>query len=241
MRVIITWALFLCASLQAEALFTDNFDGSAVDSSLWNVNVPYSDSGVRIENGEIVFRNGGSIITKYTVPTSSIMSGSFRFTGSMWDRFSINLRANGALRFNSYGTYSSDIYVELQHTGGESGGPLANITISHDGVAHSERTKLGVNGRFNAGTVYNFKIEDDGSLIKLFVEDLVSPILTATTSTRDGYYIALGNREGSANGSSISAGSELRLGSISIIPEPSALSLLAIGLGGLAVIRRRRS
>ena len=238
MRVLFIWAFFLCASLQAEVLFTDSFDGSAVNYSLWNVNVPYSDSGVRIENGEIVFLNGGSLITKNAVPTSSILSGSFRFTGSMWDRFSINLRANGALRFNSYGTYSSDIYVELQHTGGESGGPLANITISHNGVAHSERTMLGVNGRFNADTVYNFMIEDDGSLIKLFVEDLVNPILTATTSTRDGYYIALGNREGSANGSSISAGSELRLGSISIIPEPSSLSLLA--LGGVVVALRRR-
>jgi hypothetical protein len=36
-------------------------------------------------------------------------------------------------------------------------------------------------------------------------------------------------------------GSEVLFDNFQIIPEPSALSLLAIGLGGLAMMRRRRS
>ena len=228
----------LTSNVWSQTLFSDPFDGSAIDSSKWNVNIPYSDSALFLENGEVVFRNGGSLITKNPLPTSTVLSGSFRFTGSMWDRFSINLRANGNLRFGTYGTYASDIYVEIQHTGGESGGPIKNVTISHDGIAHYDQGQFGTFGRFESNTTYDFKIEDTGLNISVYVNDFITPLVTATTSTREGFFIAIGNREGGGNGSWISNGSELRLESIALIPEPTSLSLLIAG--GLVALGRRR-
>ena len=233
--------LILIASafqLRAGALLIDDFNSAPIDTSNWVVNVPYSDSAVFLDHGEIVFRNGGSLITKTPLSEYSVITGSFRFTGSIWDRFSINLRANGNYRVGSYGTYASDIYVEIQHTGGESGGPIRNVTLSHDGIAHYDQVQYGPFGRFESNTSYSFKIEDTGTTINVFIENFTTPLLSGTSLTRDGYFIAIGNREGAGNGSSISAGSELRIDSITIIPEPSALSLLVFGLG--VVLRRRR-
>ena len=224
----------------SQTIFSDPFNGTAIDTSKWNVNIPYSDSAVFLENGELVFRNGGSLITKNPLPTSITLSGSFRFTGSMWDRFSINLRSNGNLRFGTFGTYASDIYVEIQHTGGESSGPIKNVTISHDGIAHYDQGQFGAFGRFESNTAYDFKIEDTGLNVSVYVNDFITPLVTATTSTREGFFIAIGNREGGGNGSWISNGSELRLDNISIIPEPSSLSLLFAGGAVFAAARRRR-
>ena len=238
-RLLAVLVLAVAGNAWSQTLFSDPFDGSAIDSSKWNVNIPYSDSAVFLENGEVVFRNGGSLITKNPLPASTTLSGSFQFTGSMWDRFSINLRANGNLRFGTYGTYASDIYVEIQHTGGESGGPIKNVTISHDGVAHYDQSQFGSSGRFESNTLYNFKIEDTGLNINVYVDDFITPLVTATTSAREGFFLAIGNREGGGNGSWISNGSELRLESITIIPEPSSLSLLLVG-GALLMAGRRR-
>lgn len=41
--------------------------------------------------------------------------------------------------------------------------------------------------------------------------------------------------------SSSESGAPLNTSNITLVPEPSALSLLAVGLGGLAMVRRRRS
>ena len=57
---------------------------------------------------------------------------------------------------------------------------------------------------------------------------LVSPGTTYTI-TKDSFF----------SGSEM--GSNLDTSKISLVPEPSALSLLAVGLGGLAMMRRRRS
>lgn len=239
-RLLAVLVLALAGNAWSQTLLIDPFEGSAIDLSKWNVNIPYSDSAVFLESGEVVFRNGGSLITKDSLPTSTTLSGSFRFTGSMWDRFSINLRSNGNLRFGTYGTYASDIYVEIQHTGGESGGPIKNVTVSHDGVAHYDQGQFGAFGRFESNTTYDFKIEDTGVNVNVYVNDFITPLVTATTSTREGFLIAIGNREGGGNGSWISNGSELRLDNISIIPEPSSLSLLLAG-GAVLMARRRKS
>ena len=78
-------------------------------------------------------------------------------------------------------------------------------------------------------TSLNYRITDDGYNIAVYLENLSTPILTASTS------FAPGNRIAFNNGYSHN---QISIDSIQIVPEPSALSLLVVGLG--VVLRRRR-
>ncbi len=81
---------------------------------------------------------------------------------------------------------------------------------------------------------------DSGSEVSVYFNGSTDPTLTLATTGSAGSRVSFSNREGAAAGSSISDGGVTRFDYITIsIPEPSALSLLAIGLGGLAMMRRR--
>jgi len=60
---------------------------------------------------------------------------------------------------------------------------------------------------------------------------------TTSWTNLNGFVLVVG---GYASSTTAEAG-DLTIKSIDIVPEPSALSLLAVGLGGLAMMRRRRS
>ena len=100
-------------------------------------------------------------------------------------------------------------------------------------------------------TYASFVLDGSGSLVILDVTERLTialadnPILI--TSGNTGYFRIVGyGANGSAGAGRIVSDQSVDFGlngsiSSSSVPEPSALSLLAFGLGGLAMIRRRRS
>ena len=223
---------FLLSSSLAFGLY-DDFAGPQLDSAKWIANTPYSDSVSTLENGYLKLRNGGGIITANNQGTYINMTGQFTYTGSSYDQFGIMLRADNSLRFGSYGTFNHGIYIGFNLRSGDQGGFDSNIKIQD---LITQTISVG-SFTLDVGSTFNFKVLDTGSQVSVFINDFTNPVVSATTSSREGELIAFQNREGAGNGSYISAGSETHLDNISIVPEPSssAMTLLLFAIGGCFV------
>jgi len=230
---------FACSLARAEVLLTDPFDGTAVDPTRWLMNTSVPGSSVTLVDGSLNLLNRGIITTVGDFASPFRIEGRFKFLNNETSNFYIWLRSTG------FGQPGIGVKFEMQ---AEPWNPeLRQIAISDQTgtpdtwleytliLNHSTRL-------ISLDTWYNFKVFDSGSEISVYFNDSNDPTLTLATTGSAGSKIAFFNREGAAGGSSISEGGVTRFDSITIsVPEPSALSLLAVGLGGLAMMRRRRS
>lgn len=228
--------LFLSFAVKAEVLLTDDFGGSSVDSQKWLASTAIPGSSVTVADGYLNLVNRGVITSVQEFSSPIQIEGRFQFMNNPTSNFYIWLRSTGL------GQPGIGIKFEIQaepwnpelrqiSIGDYTGSPaswMENVLIYN----HSNKI-------ISLDTWYNFKVIDTGSEITLFFNDATSPTLSLSTVGSAGSKVSFFNREGSAGGSSISEGGLTRFDSITIsVPEPSAFSLIAVGLG--VVLRRRR-
>ena len=249
MRLLVSlFFLFIAFNLQAQTLLNDNFDGSTLNGALWDTFTssltPAGTTGaVYLSNGNLILVNRGTIITKQAFNTPFDISSNFRIEGN-YDRVGIFLRTTGSST-NPWKDQDNGIFINFQQdTYGDfskrwigiaewSVGGLNNLTGGYTNDPNTYYKQLATtSANIPSNTLLNYRITDDGYNIAVYLGNLTTPILTASTS------FSPGNRVAFNNGYS---GNQISIDSIQIVPEPSALSLLAVGLGGLAMMRRRRS
>jgi len=213
----------------------DNFNGSTINTSVWNTfNPSFGNGGLSESSGVLTFRNGSYITTvnEFNMPT---ISGRFSFSGWEYDRLKIILRSDGTM--DSYWQEPvGGLRVEFT--------PSSNPDYGASSTLHFYDLPNG-NGYNMIGsaapdiamnTYYDFKIVDSGNLISVFWDNNPTPIFSYATSVSYGNFIQIGNRAQSAGWPPPYFAN---LDYISIIPEPSSLSLLALG-GVVVALRRKR-
>jgi hypothetical protein len=215
----------LVSSFAATSIF-DNFNDGIIDTTKWQVLLPFGSSQVVEDNGYVQSISRGVLGTKEDVDTNIQISGKFMFLNdpnpkislrsdlSSWDGY--GERTGITIAFMLQGSQSG-IRIEGRWAGGDSG------TIGQENRSYS----------WQSGTYYNFQINDDGNNIEVFIDG--SSVVSGVTNQRMGNKVGFFGNEAS--------GMTTQFDDISIqgVPEPSSVSLLAIGLGGLAMMRRRRS
>lgn len=248
MKMCFIWALFFCAPLNADVLFTDSFDGSAIDSSKWDViTSPYTPAGttgaVYVNGGNVVLVNRGTIITKSEFTLSYELTGRFRIDGNI-DRFGIFLRTTGTST-NPWKDQDNGVFINFQQekindpnqawigiTEWSVGGLLyPTAPYTNDSNCHNSILTT-VDADIPSNTWLNFKITDDGSNVSVYLSDLDNALLSASTTFAPGSRIAFNN--GYSN-------NQVSIDSIVIVPEPSSFSLLALGGLALAFKKRRQA
>lgn len=218
----------------------DDFGGASVEAAKWDVSTPFGDSSVSQAGGVLSLQNRGTIVSTTSVSSSYTAEGSFRFTGSEFDRFGFTTRSTGQVGDNPFEFVDGLRFGFRLHRNDGSG--WASAVFIHE---HASNPWLAIElGSADVAFVKNqwidFKVVDDGFNVDFFVLDMVTPILSVNSSAGSGNLIGAVNREGSGGGSSISSGSAVDLDFINVVPEPSASLLLlagvVVGLG-----RRKRA
>jgi hypothetical protein len=212
----------------------DNFDGSLINISNWTPSYrSYGNSAITLSSGIAKFKNGAFITTvsNFSNPT---ITGRFSFSGWEYDRFQVLFRCDGT-RIDSQ-IPNNGIGIQITPSSNPDFGSSKTVQF----FDFNTFTALAVAApQINLNTFYDFKINDDGNNIKVYITDMTNPLFTYSTFKTYGNKVQFGNREQAAGSSPPPY--YLNIDSLSIVPEPSALSLLSVGLGGLAMMRRRRA
>ena len=200
-------------------LFEDSFDGAILDANKW------MGSGNQA-NGQV----SGTIIAKPAFSASYEIFG--KITLPMRDislpGFTVHLRSGGWSDYQS-ATPDFDISgIALAFSNSTPSSP-GDVIILSDPFQSPNPLALpfftGYSISWNTNQENEFHIIDNGSAIKLFVNNL--EIFNVNTDYSIGNLVGFTSDDGFLN-------------YVKIIPEPSAVSLLAFGIGGLAMMRRRR-
>jgi hypothetical protein len=237
---VITSALAAIALIShtAAALLRDDFNGSSIDTGLWQTSTPFSDSSVTESGGNAVFANRGRLLSRASFPTSIEVTGRFTMTGNIHDDFKLFTRTDGAST-NQFGEL--DLGIRFEFSIQEDGGSTTNnIKIGRNDYPGSSPNLTTGTFALALNTPYDFRITDDGTNLALYINNLTTPFLTASDSTVIGHHLGIYNREGSGGGSSISDGSVTRVDFVEVVPEPSVVVFAALSTLAFA-LRRNRS
>ena len=231
----------------------------------------FNDVSIAVDSGKLAFRgSGGNNFLKYnneisvneswytSVDTSIspiVLNGSFTYsraaifislsgrpTGSIYggeQYLGISLVGYGATPGSSYpNTWGANAW-EANNKGYSYQGGISAPSLSSFGRVSPLAT---VNDVFSLGMSFDSNtkqlttyLDIDGSLNSgaMVVKEVADLSLWSMTGNEK-FQIYIGSLAGTT-------GSEVLFDNFQIIPEPSALSLLAVGLGALAIMRRRRS
>ena len=225
-------ALLLSASLHADVLFTDSFDGSAVDPNKWNTVLPFGDSAVSQASGSLHLERRGGVFTAQSYSQPFELTGTF-INHNVYSVLTVVLRSDGLLANNDYKTANGLSVVFWGPLGLAEGG---RIDIrGEDPLSVNWGTNLAVNPEDQ----HSFRIIDTGSSVR--VEFDGSLIVDYQSTFSLGGKVGLFSRESRDNfgpgPSRWEGNTEILSAQISSVPEPSSLSLL---LAGVAVLLARR-
>jgi len=215
-------------------IINDDFNGTAINTSTWQVLAPMGDSSMTVLGGSAVFFQRGILISNENMPSSYEIEGRFAFTGGSHDCFQINLRTDGAL-MQDYFNFPNDVYVQFSRRGGDDGDQTGNhnVYIESYGATYGNYT-------FNNDAYCDFKIVDTGNLITLYLNDLVTPFLSLNSTAGSGHKIGIENRGYVPWWPTFDNQVKLEFLKVTTsIPEPSSLSLLALGAAVVALRRKR--
>ena len=222
--------LALAGNAWSQTLFSDPFDGSAIDSSKWDVLSPYSDSTVSVQNGSLRSVCRGTIVTKDTFTLTSysplVVSGSFQLANE-FSVFEVWLRSDGVIiPTNPYGWVGG---VGISFWSGWNSWSSPGLKI---GLSDMSPNLFDDGIRFNPNQIYSFRITDTGTSLSVEVDG--TQRASITTSFTKGNKVAFNGRQ-NLDGQL----GQIDIFDTQIVPEPSSLSLLLVG-GALLMAGRRR-
>lgn len=234
---------FFISSLSAEVVvFQDTFDGSSLDGSKWNTLLPFSDSSVSVGSGAVNLVARGTIVTKTSFTAPYTLTGSFinqnNTAHSAYSVFLLNFRTSGNV-------ISGDIYKNLdgfmisfwpRSTVGGSEGLFLTVANPASPYGETKTTNLASQSFFPiTGQEHFFSLADYGDRFTFDVDGI--RMFDYTSSTSFGNKVGFASRETLQFTGSDYTG-DVVINSVQVsVPEPSSLSLLA--LGGVVVASRR--
>ncbi len=170
-------------------ILSDDFN--TLNSSVWQILAPLSDSQMTASGGTAVFFQRGVLVTKQDLPVGIEIRGRFAFTGGTYDQFAIGLRSDGAI-IAPYFPFHTPVGVQFSRRGGDDGDQTGqrNVYLT-TGVG---RPAVIANFTFQIGTYYDFRIVDDGYLISVFLNNSTTAIVSGASVEREGYKVAFENR-----------------------------------------------
>ena len=216
-KILLCLSLFFINQIQAQSL-NDNFNGTTVDTSLWSVILPFSQSQVTESGGFLTTVGRGILATTAGFSSPYSISGAVTLNNSL-EHFQVILRSD-----LSYDTASGisqydeldGIHVSFSADGGQ-------ISIQQfDGSNPNPPILAEENYNFTVGQLYDFSITDTGSEVSLAIDG--QNLISSDTIFGTGNQIAFYSREFSGTSSS------LDYVSIAPVPEPSSFALVAIGI-----------
>lgn len=233
-------AIALAGNSWGQVLFSDSFDGSSVDTTKWDISLPFPDSSVTQANGNLIQRNRGIAFIKQTFGAPYELTGSFvKYT--TYGIFGITLRSDGSLSSNEHFYEPNGLSIFFW-------GPANRPTPYNEGLGWVD-IRESQHGVYVWGTdvpladeiEHSFKITDNGSSIRIELNG--SLLVDYQTSYSLGTKIGFDNspsRENFGSGPANWEGhTEIKSVQVSV-PEPSSLSLLLVG-GVVALAKRRKS
>jgi len=222
-----------CASVKgATTSFFDGFDQTL--GPAWAVSTETSGSSVLQENGYVQVVNGGAIINNLEFLTPTTIETRFQLTNNERSNLKYVLRSDGVKYFAERKGVAVQLSSRMDWDGYINQVALFEIGSSSP-VPH-----VRVTTPLNLNTWYDLKIVDYSDKVDVYFNGATTPTASITTSYSAGNKLAIYNRHGGADGSWISDGGTARVDYISIVPEPSSLSLLLAG-GAVLMAGRRRN
>jgi len=141
-----------------------------------------------IESGSTLKLYQRGILVSVEAFSDLDVRGKFRFSGNSDDRLVVSTRSSGTYLSNPYNDLDNGITFIFQR-------PIDSIEIgaySYPGVS----TQLAIGtAPLPLNTWIDFRVRDDGFHLELYVHDLDTPALTATSSLSFGQRLAFSNRE----------------------------------------------
>jgi len=89
-------ASLLALSSTGQVLLTDDFNGTSIDTSLWQPSAAFANSSVTEGGGLAMFVNRGRLLSVANFTGAIDIRGRFRFSGENADCLALNLRTDGA-------------------------------------------------------------------------------------------------------------------------------------------------
>ena len=214
-------------------LFNDNFNGAALDSGKWSVTTFY-EGWVTTGDETLTLNHPSTYGQGVFVMTTTEFSEPYTVTSAFrsFPGYAINgivLRASGA--YDPL-TYNDPYGLQINFYFGQTI-DVINANPTNGSVLHTLSYSYDVNS-WNT-----FSITDYGDMLDINLNGvLIGDKLPIGNSFGVGKKIILADGD---NLSPSMPSSEFGPITVSSVPEPSAFSLLAVGLGGLAMMRRRRA
>lgn len=202
-------------------ILTDEFNSSVIDSSKWFTINRADGAAVSESGGSGILHNRGTLVSLQNF-TSYDITGRFRFTGSGPDRFIAWTRTQGTST-NPYSDLDDGIVFRFQQDVSKVGIDVWNYFGNSNIILAEAPVSIPSN------TWFDYRVTDDGTNVALYFNDLITPLITGTTSFAIGNKIAFNNSWNNAT---------VEMDYIHVVPEPSAFLLIAMGLLGISCSRK---
>lgn len=221
----------LVGSLKADVLFFDSFDGATIDETKWDIVLPNNvTSSISVQDGYLKSLNRGTVVTKQEFNSPYIVTGLFRTSALYYDLTTITLRSSGLLPSSLSWGLVEGIAIEIWSDG-------YYITPYEFGLNAGPPSEYKPSIAIEDNQIYSFQILDTGSTFSVSINN--QEIFTRATSFSTGGKIGFSSRE--YNGTWNDTGrSDLLQIQVESVPEPSTVLLSAAGLGGIAIMRKRK-
>jgi len=185
--------LFLLASLSLSArgqiLVQDDFSGAAVDSSLWEVILPFPQSSVTQSSGWLTAAGRGSFATQQGFDTPIGLLGRMQLN-DLNENFAVKLRTDLSTNSSSfYGQYYEITGVQVVFSAPNSAVYIHNFYSTSNVITPIASADF----EFEVGRSYDFEITDDTTNVIVLIDG--TNILAAATTFRTGNRIAFQSRE----------------------------------------------
>ena len=228
MKARITTLAAICAAFTTAPAQTivDDFNGANIDATKWTTAASGTGS-VSQSGGFLNVTDGGGITSVAQYPVGLTIEGKFKITDN-YDALRIVIRTDGTFA-GQYHEAANGVgikFVSSQHIDRWNEVSIQNPNYSAPwGI--ELRTPL------NLGTLYDFKIVDTGTVVSVYLTDLVNPILSTSTTERGGNTFSVYNRFAFGRTSYVDSLS------VTATPEPTSAALLTLGVASLIGLRRR--
>ncbi len=212
---------------------SDDFNGNSINSSLWNVSLPFGGSSATESGGNLTIMDRATVYSKQGFNTPYQISGIYQTTSpgttNEQEQFDVYFESNFSL-FAPLASYAVPTGVMVDFNTLNPSIQQFDSNDTADSIILAETTTP-----LPDGIPYNFDITVNGSLVNVYVNN---DLLLSAEST-----LATGNQVGFEDG--IFAGDSTSINSIQVstIPEPGTYGLFfgIVGLLGAMKFRKLTS